>query len=250
MALLGWRRGTGSDMAAGVGRTGREIKALRKARRLGVSAFAQQLGVSDRMVSKWEAGGELIRPRTGNQQALDAFFAMADAEVRARFEALVADSVVPVPALALTAGAQLVLRHPVDGKVMTLIEEGPYRRADGEPLWLTGFFIDMAPTTHEQYDEFARATGHPPADQRGGGDGLVKVSRLDAQSYCVWAGKALPTAAQLQRAAAGDEGVILADVTTEWCGLDGAARRTTVARGPANFRTVTPSTDLLTLLSI
>ena len=116
-------------MAAVVGWTGREIKALREARRLRVAAFAQQLGVSDRMVSKWEAGGERIRPRMANQRALDACRAMADADVRARFEALVADRVVPVPSLTLTAGAQVVLRHPVDGKVMTLIEEARIRRS-------------------------------------------------------------------------------------------------------------------------
>jgi hypothetical protein len=30
------------------------------------------------MVSKWEAGGERIRPRMANQRALDACLAMAD----------------------------------------------------------------------------------------------------------------------------------------------------------------------------
>ena len=37
--------------------SGREAKALRLARRMSVSAFAAHLGVSDRMVAKWEAAG-------------------------------------------------------------------------------------------------------------------------------------------------------------------------------------------------
>ena len=35
--------------------TGREVRALREARRMSVREFAAHLGVSDRMVSKWEA---------------------------------------------------------------------------------------------------------------------------------------------------------------------------------------------------
>jgi DNA-binding transcriptional regulator YiaG len=54
----------------GVGRwTGREVRALREARRMSVREFAAHLGVSDRMVSKWEAGGPGLRPRPVNQGA-------------------------------------------------------------------------------------------------------------------------------------------------------------------------------------
>jgi DNA-binding transcriptional regulator YiaG len=35
--------------------SGREVRALREARRMSVREFAAHLGVSDRMVSKWEA---------------------------------------------------------------------------------------------------------------------------------------------------------------------------------------------------
>ncbi|WP_411134721.1 helix-turn-helix domain-containing protein [Streptomyces sp. C10] len=46
--------------------TGREINALREALRKTVRGFATAIGVSDRMVSKWEKGGENITPRPGN----------------------------------------------------------------------------------------------------------------------------------------------------------------------------------------
>ena len=51
--------------------SGREVRALREARRMSVREFAAHLGISDRMVSKWEAGGDTIRPRPLNQAALD-----------------------------------------------------------------------------------------------------------------------------------------------------------------------------------
>jgi hypothetical protein len=49
---------------------------------MSVRDFAKYLGVSDRMVSKWETGGEAIIPRPVNQAALDTCLARAPAEVR------------------------------------------------------------------------------------------------------------------------------------------------------------------------
>jgi DNA-binding transcriptional regulator YiaG len=72
--------------------TGVEIRNLRLALRLSVRAFAAQLGVSDRMVSKWEAAGNKTRPRPFDQEALDTLLARAPAEARARFY-----SIVPLP---------------------------------------------------------------------------------------------------------------------------------------------------------
>jgi transcriptional regulator with XRE-family HTH domain len=68
--------------------TGRESAALRNARRMSVRAFAYHLGVSDRVVSKWEAGGPSIRPRPFNQAALDTSLARATPSERARFAAI------------------------------------------------------------------------------------------------------------------------------------------------------------------
>jgi DNA-binding transcriptional regulator YiaG len=51
--------------------TGREVKALREAVRMSLMEFAEKLGVSDRIVSRWEAGGEQSSLRMVNQAALD-----------------------------------------------------------------------------------------------------------------------------------------------------------------------------------
>ena len=50
--------------------TGREVKPLRHALRMTVREFGAYLGVSDRMISKWEAVNGSV-PRTFNQAALD-----------------------------------------------------------------------------------------------------------------------------------------------------------------------------------
>ena len=42
--------------------TGREIRALREAKRMSIREFAGPLGVSERMISRREASGESITP--------------------------------------------------------------------------------------------------------------------------------------------------------------------------------------------
>jgi transcriptional regulator with XRE-family HTH domain len=69
--------------------TGLHIRALRGAMRLSVRDFAQYLGVSDRMVSKWEAGGPNIQPRPVNQSVLDTCLDRLDDDARQRFTAQV-----------------------------------------------------------------------------------------------------------------------------------------------------------------
>jgi transcriptional regulator with XRE-family HTH domain len=65
--------------------SGREIRALREARRMSQRDFAAHLGISERMVAKWEAGGEKINPRPVNQSALDSSLAAAPPDVHERF---------------------------------------------------------------------------------------------------------------------------------------------------------------------
>jgi hypothetical protein len=59
--------------------------------------FAAHLGVSDRMVSKWEAAADRIHPRPVNQEALDTSLARSSDEVQARFTLLLGK--VPGPVL-------------------------------------------------------------------------------------------------------------------------------------------------------
>jgi len=68
--------------------SGREIRALREARRMSQRDFAAHLGISERIVAKWEAGGEKINPRPVNQSALDSSLAAAPPDVHERFASL------------------------------------------------------------------------------------------------------------------------------------------------------------------
>ena len=67
--------------------TGAEVRLLRHARRMSVREFAAHLGVTDRIVSKWEAGGARVRPRPVNQAALDESLRRCSAFERNRFDA-------------------------------------------------------------------------------------------------------------------------------------------------------------------
>ena len=65
--------------------TGRESRALRHALRMSVRVFAAHLGVTDRAVSKWEAGNGDRVPGPDSQAILDTVFEQADENARARF---------------------------------------------------------------------------------------------------------------------------------------------------------------------
>lgn len=64
------------------------LSRLREAMRKTVRGFVAAIGVSDRMVSKGEKGGENITPRPGNQAALDTLLARSGPEVQERFAQL------------------------------------------------------------------------------------------------------------------------------------------------------------------
>ena len=240
--------------------SGREVRALREARRMSVREFAAHLGVSDRMVSKWEAGGEAIRPRAMNQAALDTSLAMSNSDARGRFDRLAAGRVVHIEAAGPGIGVRHLVRHPVDGKLMTLVEDGPHSPAQGPAEWLPGYYIDVFPTTSHDYAGFVSATEHRvPAQWPGGryldtlAESLIQVAWVDAQAYATWASKALPTAAQWDRAADGDAGMVLGHLA-EWCASPRGPRRHEARTGANSsqptFRCVVAAAEMLTLLAI
>ncbi|MEU5912891.1 helix-turn-helix domain-containing protein [Micromonospora sp. NPDC047527] len=67
--------------------TGCETRALRQALRMSIREFAENLGVSERTVSKWEAGRDAVHPRPEMQAALDTVLSRAGSEVVDRFVA-------------------------------------------------------------------------------------------------------------------------------------------------------------------
>lgn len=68
-----------------------EIQALRWARRMSVREFAAHLGVSIRIVSRWEHSDGPAHPRPVNQAVLDTSLRQADTDTRRRFAGLVAE---------------------------------------------------------------------------------------------------------------------------------------------------------------
>ncbi len=111
---------------------------------------------------------------------------------------------------------------------MVLIPEGPYSRGsaagagrkDETPqaqIYVKTFYIDTYEVTNRQYLDFLAATGHRepfnvfgegPLSQVDGIDNLpvVQVTWNDAEDYCFWVGKRLPTEAEWEKAARGTDG--------------------------------------------
>lgn len=73
-------------MATVVKWTGREARALRKARRMSVRDFARHLGFNDAAVSNWESRGDQARLRHNTQEVLDTDLAQAPNDVQERFQ--------------------------------------------------------------------------------------------------------------------------------------------------------------------
>jgi formylglycine-generating enzyme required for sulfatase activity len=77
---------------------------------------------------------------------------------------------------------------------------------------LDAYFIDKYETSNARYKAFMQATGHPaPAywdDPRLNqpNQPVIGVSWADANAFCKWEGKRLPTEAEWERAATGPEG--------------------------------------------
>ncbi|WFE41501.1 helix-turn-helix transcriptional regulator [Micromonospora sp. WMMD998] len=80
--------------------TGRETRALRHALRMSIRDFAEHLGVSERTVSKWEAGREAVQPRPEMQAALDTALRRASDEAMIRFSNATGGSSAPASAAA------------------------------------------------------------------------------------------------------------------------------------------------------
>ena len=107
-----------------------------------------------------------------------------------------------VPAGRFTMGSDPALEHAPDP------DEAPRHH-----VAVGAFRLSRTQVTNEQYREFVAETGHrPPAHWRHGqvpvGRGahpVVYVTWADASAYCGWAGGALPTEVQWERAARGDD---------------------------------------------
>lgn len=199
--------------------SGLEVRALREASRMSTGEFAARLGVSDRMVSKWESRKDTIRLRQVNQAALDTLLAGSAPDVHERFASLARSLGTVLPTQETPSPGpqpqQHQVRHPRDGKKMALVEAGTFLCGEkNEPVWLPSFYIDVFPVTNNDYARFVAATGHEPPQHWHRGTcpeaildhPVVFVTWHDASAYAAWAGKELPTAQQWEKAARGTRG--------------------------------------------
>jgi len=190
---------------------------------MSVREFASHLGINDSAVSNWERRGPQARLRYQTQHDLDTALARASDEARERFEMALAQASqpgAPEPTVGLHAGPPRPcgprrVTHPIDGKLMVLIPAGSFPFGpDNQPVMLPAFYIDLTPTTNEDYARFVAASGHrAPLHWVGGAfpeelreHPVVHVTCRDAASYAEWAQKTLPSAAEWEKAARGEKG--------------------------------------------
>ncbi len=117
---------------------------------------------------------------------------------------------------------ELEIQKGKDGAPMVRIPEGAFTMGSGEgsgnerpehKVSLDGYFIDQFEVTISLYAKFLAATKRhaPPlwdedAEGSAGNRPAVGVNWVDADAYCKWAGKRLPTEAEWEKAARGIDG--------------------------------------------
>jgi len=114
---------------------------------------------------------------------------------------------------------------PLDGMVQVYVPDGVFQMGDGaigdgrdspvHPVYLDGFWMDQVEVTNAMYEKCVRADGcsepTPGVNPYYGqwiyrDHPVVYVSWAQADAYCQWAGRRLPTEAEWEKAARGTDG--------------------------------------------
>jgi len=183
---------------------------------MSIKDFAAHLGVSERMISKWEAGRDNIRPRPVNQAALDTCLTRSDADTKARFAHFTGGvEVSGGDGQGIEPIGTSKVRHPTDGSLMVKVDGSVYQAGpSNEPVWVSAYYVDVHPVSNAEYSRFIAATGREAPQHwedgtfpEGRADHpVVYVTWKDATAYAAWAGKELPTSQQWEKAARGTRG--------------------------------------------
>ena len=123
------------------------------------------------------------------------------------------------------AGRRVSWINPIDGSEMVWIPPGPFLVGPtNQRVESAGFSLARHPVTNAQFRRFLDATGYEPPHDHPGGEYFLRdwpkralppgrenhpvvwVSFLDALFYCRWAGLALPSEWQWEKAARGPDG--------------------------------------------
>ncbi len=162
------------------------------------------------------APGETLPPPTGTSQPSPS----------AQPSPTLQSSPTPLP----TVGPGSVMLSRGDWRPMVFVPAGdflmgaapddPAANADEKPqhkVTLDAFWIDQFEVTHQEYAQCVEAGAcQPPAEKDNNGfdyefaaqiedAAVVNVTWKDANAYCAWAGKRLPTEAEWEKAAHGNE---------------------------------------------
>jgi len=100
------------------------------------------------------------------------------------------------------------------GSSADLAPPDPQRAQPQRTVYLSEYRIDLYEVTNEQYLAFVQATPHQPPENWENGDypaqraryPVTTVTWYDARDYCLFAGKRLPSEAEWEKAARGEDG--------------------------------------------